>query len=261
MAAFTNETYVLKGYWPDSQHQVPPGRKAPFVKRVIRLGVVDDHPMLGVGFSAAAHLDAHTAAVPVKVVKVSDTVDGLLAVGERIYDVVALDLSLADGSRPGDNVRQILAAGYPVLVYSQAANPADVREALSAGASGISKKTEGYERTLDLIRKVAQGEVVDNQELAAAIDGDAAFVATSALSVREREALAWYAAGFTRAQVAHRMNVTSNTVGTYVRRIREKYEAAGRDAGNKTELYRRAVEDGILIEEVKKTNSPFWAGR
>jgi hypothetical protein len=98
------------------------------VNHIIRVGVVDDHPMLGVGFAAAAHLDARNATVPVKVVLASDTVDRLLAAGERIYDVVALDLSLADGSHPGGNVRKILDAGYPVLVYSQAANAADVRE-------------------------------------------------------------------------------------------------------------------------------------
>ncbi|MET1156139.1 LuxR C-terminal-related transcriptional regulator [Arthrobacter sp.] len=229
------------------------------VNHIIRVGVVDDHPMLGVGFAAAAHLDARTATVPVKVILASDTVDGLLAAGERIYDVVALDLSLADGSHLGGNVRKILDAGYPVLVYSQAANAADVREALAAGASGVSKKTEDYARTLDLIRRVADGEVIDNQELAAAIDGDAAFVATADLTGREREALAWYAAGFTRTQVAERMNVTTNTVGTWVRRIKKKYEAVGREAGNKTELYRRAVEDGILTQNGGVPTSLFAA--
>lgn len=215
-------------------------------KRVIKVGVVDDHPMLCAGFSFAAHLEARSATVPVEVIGTSSTVHGLLADSGRVYDVVALDMSLADGTRPGENVRRILSAGYPVLVYSECGSAADLREALAAGASGVSKKTEDFKQTFDLIRRVAEGEIIDNQELAAAIDGDASFVATADLSIREREALAWYAAGFTRSQVAQRMNVTTNTVGTFIRRVREKYEAVGREAGNKTALYRLAIQDGIL---------------
>ncbi|WP_437770480.1 response regulator transcription factor [Arthrobacter sp. KNU40] len=218
------------------------------VRRAVRLGVVDDHQVLRMGFVAAANHDARTSVEPIVVVTACGTVDELLSGRERMYDVVALDMSLADDSRPGENVRRIIAAGYPVLVYSEASNAADLREALAAGASGVSRKREDYGQTLSLIRRVADGETIDNQELAAAIDGDSAFVAAKDLSIRESEALRLYAVGFTRVQVARRMNVTSNTVGTYIKRIREKYEAAGRAARNKTDLYRRAVEDGILDE-------------
>lgn len=216
------------------------------MRRVIRVGVVDDHEMLRVGFAAAAYLDAKTALVPVVVVRASDTVEDLLAGGEKMFDVVALDMSLADGTRPGENVRRILDAGYKVLVYSQADKAADLREALAAGASGVSRKSEDYERTLDFLRKVADGEIIDNQQMAAAIDGDAAFFAVADLSDQEREALRWYATGKTRAQVAVKMNVKDSSVKTYIRRVREKYEAVGREARNKTELRRRAVEDGFV---------------
>jgi two-component system nitrate/nitrite response regulator NarL len=216
------------------------------MRRVIRVGVVDDHEMLRVGFAAAAYLDAKTALIPVVVVRASDTVEDLLAGGEKMFDVVALDMSLADGTRPGENVRRILDAGYKVLVYSQADKAADLREALAAGASGVSRKSEDYERTLDFLRKVADGEIIDNQQMAAAIDGDAAFFAVADLSDQEREALRWYATGKTRAQVAVKMNVKDSSVKTYIRRVREKYEAVGRDARNKTELRRRAVEDGFV---------------
>jgi hypothetical protein len=45
------------------------------------------------------------------------------------------------------------------------------------------------------------------------------------------------------------MNVSSNTVGTNIKRIREKYAAADRPAATKLELYHRAVEDGVLPPE------------
>ncbi|WP_441414402.1 LuxR C-terminal-related transcriptional regulator [Arthrobacter sp. 2MCAF14] len=209
---------------------------------------MDDHQVLRMGFVAAVNHDAKTSLEPIVVVTECGTVDELLSGRERMYDVVALDMSLADSSRPGENVRRIIAAGYPVLVYSEASNAADLREALAAGASGVSRKGEGYGQTLGLVRRVAEGETIDNQDLAAAIDGDSAFVAATEFPIQERESLRLYAVGFTRTQVARKMNIAENTVATYIKRVRKRYEAAGRAARNKTDLYRRAVEDGILEE-------------
>lgn len=213
-------------------------------RRVVKVGVVDDHEAVRIGFAAAASLDAKTAEVPVVAVRLADTVNSLLSGGHTVFDVVALDMSLADGSRPRDNVRRLLAAGYPVLVFSVGDRQEDLREALAAGASGVSRKSENIRQTLELIRQVALGKTIDNQELAAAIDGDREFVAAQ-LSDREQETLRLYAAGFTRSQTASRMNVSPNTVGTNIRRIREKYAAANRPAASKLELYHRAVEDGL----------------
>lgn len=214
---------------------------------VVRLGVVDDHEAIRVGLAAAAWADAKTAAVPVKVVRLSETVDHLLAGGEKMFDVVALDMSLADGSRPGGNVQRILDAGYPVLVFTIGDKVDDLREALAAGAAGVSRKSEPMGHTLDLVRKVAAGEITDNQDLAAAIGGDSRFVAR--LSEREQETLALYAAGHPRRLVAARMNVSESTVATNLKRIRKKYAAADRQVSSRIDLHRRAVEDGILHTE------------
>ena len=213
--------------------------------QVVKVGVVDDHEAVRIGFAAAAALDAKVAEVPVVVVRAVDTVDRLLSGGEKMFDVVALDMSLADGSVPADNVRQVLAAGYPVLVFSLGDNSEVLRQALAAGAAGVSRKSEGMRHTLELLRLVALGHTIDNQDLAIAIDGDTGFV-RAALSERERETLGLYAAGFTRGQIASRMNVTANTVGTNIKRIREKYASAGRYSPTKLELYHRAMEDGIF---------------
>ena len=231
------------------------------MKEVIRVGVVDDHEMLLVGFAGAAHLDAtaleaakaaavqpadKAADVPVRVVRTGTTVEKLLAGGEKIFDVVALDMSLGDGTRPGDNVRRIRDAGYPVLIFSEANNPADLREALAAGASGVSRKTDSYETTLRKLRIVADGEIIDDQQLAAAIDGDTELVTAAKLSPQERETLRWYATGRTRTQVAEKMNVKETVVATYIKRARAKYEAVGRAAKNKDQLRKRGLEDGFV---------------
>jgi hypothetical protein len=42
------------------------------------------------------------------------------------------------------------------------------------------------------------------------------------------------------------MDVGYETAKTYLRRVREKYARAGRPASRKSELIRRAAEDGFL---------------
>ncbi|WP_269938950.1 response regulator transcription factor [Arthrobacter sp. HY1533] len=218
---------------------------------VIRVGIVDDNEVVRIGFSAGAALEAKISTKPVKVIGEASTVRALLQGPPNMFDVVVLDLSLSDGSRPGENVRAVLAAGYPVLVFSIGDNSDDIREALAAGASGISRKSEEIRTTLELVRLVAAGQTIDNQELAAAISADPAFLAAE-LSDRERETLRYYATGFTRGQIATRMNISANTVGTNIKRIREKYAAAGRFAPTKLELYHRALEDGVVTAEVPR---------
>lgn len=67
------------------------------------------------------------------------------------------------------------------------------------------------------------------------------------LSPRQRDVLAAYATGNELlAVVARRLAMGPETMKTHLRRIRSKYEAAGRPAPTRRDLYVRAVEDGIL---------------
>jgi two-component system nitrate/nitrite response regulator NarL len=214
--------------------------------RSIRVGFIDDHPITRVGFSAVVWKLTKDWQPPIEVVKLSETVDLLLQGEQGIFDVVALDLSLEDGSSPADNVRRLVDEGYPVLIYSGGENVDYLREALAAGAAGIALKTDSLEHTLDCLRRVAAGETIDNQELAAAIETDTKFVSAN-LSPREQETLSLIAAGYTHKQAAGVMNVSDNTVGTNIFRIREKYAAVGREARTKLLLHIRAQEDGLVI--------------
>ncbi len=196
----------------------------------------------------AASQDARFFDPAIVVVRACDSVDALLAGGTDTLDVAVLDMSLADGSNPCDNVRKLVAAKVPVLVYTQSDNADHLRQAIKAGAHAIARKTDELRDTLALLRKVASGERIDDHDVAAAIDGDTVFV-MARLSLRERETLKWYAAGLSGDQVARRMNVRPSTVSTNLKRIREKYAATGRPAYTKVALYQRAIEDGIIEAE------------
>jgi DNA-binding NarL/FixJ family response regulator len=207
----------------------------------LRLAVIDDHPALLLGARAAleSQPDMH-------VVATAAGVDDLLA--QRVeVDIVLLDLVLGDGSRVADNVTRLRATGAPVLAYSGSDQPALLREAARAGASGVIRKTEPPEAIAAAVRTVAAGGVAAGADWAAALEDDHSFVSAK-LSAREREVLALYAAGETAERVAAALFVSRETVVDHIRRIRAKYAAADRPARTKVDLYRRAVEDGLVDE-------------
>lgn len=82
-------------------------------------------------------------------------------------------------------------------------------------------------------------------EWAAAIDGDPGLDEVG-LSPRQLEVLELYASGEKADRVARLTGLAPQTVNDYLQRIRQKYAAVGRPAPTKTDLYKRAVEDGVL---------------
>lgn len=230
---------------------------------ITKVAIVDDHEVVREGLRAVAG-----NAEDVEVVAASPTVHDLfVALGrnprdpahadlgkvKRECDVVLLDLSLQDRSRPSDNVDALVEAGIKVLIFSIGENPALIREALKSGALGLVRKSEPLEHALGEAKNIAEGKAVVTKELAAAIDGDHEFSRAN-LSPREQETLRLYASGFAQVQVARRMGIKQSAVKTNIDRIREKYARVGRPAPTKIDLRIRAIEDG-LVDTMEDVNS------
>lgn len=179
-----------------------------------------------------------------ELVAVADTVAELLAVTDDL-DLAILDLRLGDGSTPRSNVEALAARGIPTLVYTGGEDPFLVRAAAKAGVLGIVLKSDPPEDTLAAIRRAAAGEGVPTQDWAAAIDGDPALREVG-LTPRQLDVLALYANGEKAATVARMTGLAEQTVVDYLGRIRKRYAEAGRPAPTKTDLYKRALEDGWL---------------
>lgn len=227
-----------------------------------KVAIVDDHEVVREGLRAVA-----LQRDDVELVAAAPTVlDLLIALGrnprdpavadlgkvKRECDVVLLDLSLQDRSRPGENVELLQQAGIKVLIFSIGENPALIREALKQGALGLVRKSEPLEHALHEARNITDGKAVVTKELAAAIDSDPEFSKAN-LSPREQETLRLYASGFAQVQVARRMGIKQSAVKTNIDRIREKYARVGRPAPTKIDLRIRAIEDGLVdtMEDVK----------
>lgn len=211
-----------------------------FVRK--QIGIVDDHPAVVLG--TASIINIHSGLF---VSGTGSTVSELLGQGTR-YDLVLLDLVLKDGSHPADNILTLTSLGIPVLIYTAGDQPSLLREASRAGAMGMVRKSEQPQQILNAITAVLRGDVAATIDWASAIDADDEFVAAS-LTDRETEVLALYASGETAARVAQQLYISRETVLDHIRRIRAKYAAVDRPALNKLDLYRRAVEDGVLQRE------------
>ncbi|MFQ6331460.1 LuxR C-terminal-related transcriptional regulator [Nocardia sp. CWNU-33] len=220
-----------------------------------RIGLVEDHESVAIGLAAMLAPEPD-----LDLVLTAGTVPELLAAAVRAasdsatppvpttqpaLDLVVLDLRLADGSSPEDNVRALRDRGIEVLVFTGADNAFLVRAAAKAGVLGVVRKSEDVPTVVAAVRRAASGEQVVTTDWAAAIDGDPQ-LSDVGLSPRQEEVLTLYASGEKASRVARLAGLSEQTVNDYLGRIRQKYADAGRPAPTKTDLYKRAVEDGWL---------------
>jgi DNA-binding NarL/FixJ family response regulator len=198
----------------------------------IRVLVVDDHPMVREGLRSMLHGDGVEIA--------GEAASGAEALGRaaaRDVDVVLLDLELPDmdGLAVLRRLREI-DARLPVLVVTMHQDPALVRRAVEAGATGYVLKGIGRSELLASIRAVRRGEAVFDQNLLRAVlasrDVAPAVVADGAgferLSRVELDLLRLIAAGLTNRQIGQRLHWSHATVKKYVQRVLEKLDVQDR---------------------------------
>jgi len=208
---------------------------------MMRVALVDDHEVVSVAVEAAiAQLEGFEFAGG------AATVPDLL---ERIagVDVAILDLRLADGSSPVANVRKLDEAGIRTLVFTSGESPYLMRSVAKTSVVGIVRKSARMSELVDALAQAALGETRMSAEWAAAIDADPD-LPSARLSAQEQQVLELLARGYKSQAVGYQLGIATPTVDDYIRRIRAKYQKVGRPAQTKIDLYRRAVEDGILPE-------------
>jgi DNA-binding NarL/FixJ family response regulator len=204
--------------------------------------IIDDHEAIRLALATVCNENDFN------IMASTDSVNAALeAIGDKEVDVAILDLSLADGSKAGENVQRLVSKGISVLVFSIADKAQLVRAALKAGAAALVPKSHSMSELVEAIRMVAAGMLVNNLQTTAAIDADHDFTSAK-LSPREQEVLSLYASGLALKQVAYSLNITVSTAKEHIDRVRNKYATIGRPAVNKTELFLRAIEDGLIEE-------------
>ncbi|WP_461296750.1 response regulator [Streptomyces harbinensis] len=208
---------------------------------VVTVAVIDDHPVVAAGIAAwyAA------ADPPVRVLAAGPDRSAALHGPGREADVVVLDLQLSPAGPGFGLLRELVAEGRAVIVYTVLDTEDAALTALDLGAVGFLTKAEGADHLVAATRAAAARLPYTPPALAGALVGDRR-PGRPALARREVDVLrAWFQCE-SKLLVAQRLGISVRTVNTYLDRVRIKYANAGRPASTKAHLVARAVQDGLV---------------
>jgi DNA-binding NarL/FixJ family response regulator len=194
---------------------------------VIRVAVVDDHPLVREGTAAIVARQAD-----MEISGVAGSLEELRPVLDGSVDVLLLDLRL--GQESGFD---LLRSGTPpmpaVVVLTSYDYPQYADAALRLGAAGFVVKTAPTAELLDAIRRAAAGGLAFGVRPGNGVT----------LSDRERDVLRLVVGGASNDEIGARLGISSRTVESHLRRLFERLGVASR-----TELAARAIREGWLEE-------------
>jgi len=199
---------------------------------MIRLLVVDEHPVVGEGIRAI--LDDEPGFWVETVTDVKSAGDALDA---RPFDVVLCEIHLQGQTGGLGLLRHRVQGRAAFIMFSGYAFPSFYSEAVELGAAGFLAKTALPQDIVRSIRTVARGGKAFS---VAALNS--ARAARRRPAKRELEIVALVAAGATNAEIAHRLAIGLPTVEAVLRRLFDRYAVP-----NRTALTRVANGEGWLF--------------
>ena len=135
--------------------------------------------------------------------------------------VVLLDPVLLDRSSPVENIREINRRNVPVVAYSETVIDSVIGEVITEDVMAFVRMSAPHSELVQAIRDALSGrrhESLDRMKLLLRHDSEKA----GDLTPMELKVLECCARGYDNATVARELNVSLNTVSTYLTRIREK---------------------------------------
>ncbi|GAA1022885.1 hypothetical protein Aple_100440 [Acrocarpospora pleiomorpha] len=203
--------------------------------------MIDDQDVVRAGLNAWCR----DSDPPVVVIASGPDISTALTGPARHAKVVILDLHLRRPDPSLQGLRSLVEAGHNVVVYTHEVDPTIARRCIRVGAKAYVTKGEVEDHLMTAVHDAAAGRPYTTPTLGAALLSDRQ-LHKAALSDQELRALkAWCGAKSMRL-VAESMGLAQSTVKTLISRARDKYEAIGRPAPTKTELIKRALEDGLI---------------
>ena len=206
-----------------------------------RIIIADDHTLFRIGLK-----------------QMLESFDGVSVVAEaanaaQTLDVVqgvAADLLVSDLTMPGTCGTQLIEQlhrqhpSLPILILSMHDEPATVRRALQAGASGYLTKESSPAMLQAAVRQVAAGERFIPPALAEMLAFESlrpSSLPHETLSQRERQIFKLIAQGGMLSQIAEQLHLSPKTVTTHKTHLMEKLGIA-----NNAELIRYAIEHKLF---------------
>jgi two-component system, NarL family, nitrate/nitrite response regulator NarL len=210
----------------------------------MRIVICDHQRMLAEALASA--LDASGYQVLAVTTAVSDV---LSAIGDGRPDVCLLGLQAGDDLSGLDAVRAIRQRypGTRVLVLSEVTDPETLSQFMRSGVAGLTHQDQSVDQIASALDAIAAGRnVLDPGPLRVPARGT---VRLCELSPREKEIVARIVEGQSTRQMSFAMNITVDTVRTYVKNVLAKLGAHSR-----LQLAALASRDGWLIDQAPAEN-------
>lgn len=191
----------------------------------IRVFVVDDHPMIRHGLAAMLRAEPG-------MLWVGDAADGADAV--RLAPALRPDVVLMDLVMPRLDGVAAIAALRPLLphcrfvILTSLLEPAEVKRAIEAGASGYLLKNASSQELVTVIQAAHRGQRVLAPEVTDALAAQQKAAPGSDLTQRERELLALMARGHSNQEISTQLAIAMPTVKFHVTNILAKLHADNR---------------------------------
>ena len=223
----------------------PPAKPGLSENFMIRVVVIDDHPIVRAGMRAILE-GAEGISV---VAEGTSGADALRLVARHRPDVLVLDVSLPDlnGLEVARRLRE-QGSTTTILVLTVHGDRQTVFGLLESGATGYVLKDEALETLVAAVRAAARGESwlspsVARQVVRRAVGEERAEPGPPlpSLTPREREVLRLLAQGLDNAAIARRLGVTKRTVQNHVSNIYSKL-----DVSSRTEAALLAIRHGVV---------------
>jgi len=205
---------------------------------VIRLGLVDDHPVVRAGLRALLEGQPDLTVVG----EAADATGARQVVRATEPDVVLMDLNLGTGQGGAEATRALRALDPPpqVLVLTTYDTETDIRTAVDAGAVGYLLKDVPPDQLFSGVRAAARGETVLAPMVAARLLGRTG-AAGPPLTPREVEILTLLARGLANKDIARQVLVSEATVKSHLSHV---YDKLGVDT--RAGAVARAIEQRII---------------
>ena len=208
------------------------------MSQVIRVVIVDDHPVVRAGLQGMLEPESDIEVVA----EATDGREAVSLVGRLKPDVVLMDLQMPelDGVAATQQIRD----AYPetkVLVLTTYDTDADITRAINAGATGFLLKDAPRQELFQAIRAAARGESVLTPAVASRLMSKMRGPAEESLSTREIEVLTQVADGKSNKLIANQLFISEATVKTHLVHIFGKLGVDDRTAAVTT-----ALERGII---------------
>jgi len=213
----------------------------------IRVLLIDDHVVMRMGLRMLIENQPGLCVVG----EATDRDAAILSAAREQPDIILLDLDL--GGESGLDILSELrtaAKGARVIVLTGIRNPAEHRQAVRLGATGMVLKEQAVDTLVKAIERVHAGEtwldpalvanVLAERSRARGRDADPEAARIAMLTERECEVIALIGEGLKNRQIAKRLSISETTVVHHLTSIFDKLGVA-----NRLELVTYAYRHGL----------------